>query len=181
MAAGLTIQRDRLEAFRERFGDVARQTLAPEDLGPEQRVDLEIDLARGDARARAALPLPRALRAGKPEPGVRRPRRALHRPERVGNGHLKGVLDDGTTELAAIGFQWADRVPWLGDGAGGRGVPHRVQRVEWHAARCRRGWLSRTDAGQRERWEAERECRRGERVIPHRCLPPRSRLPVRAS
>jgi len=34
----------------------------------------------------------------------------------VGNGHLKCVLDDGATRLAAIGFQWADRVPWLGDG-----------------------------------------------------------------
>jgi hypothetical protein len=33
----------------------------------------------------------------------------------VGNGHLKGTLDDGTTRLAAIGFQWADRVPWLGE------------------------------------------------------------------
>ena len=28
----------------------------------------------------------------------------------------KGVLDDGTARLGAIGFQWADRVPWLGDG-----------------------------------------------------------------
>jgi hypothetical protein len=26
------------------------------------------------------------------------------------------VLDDGATRLAAIGFQWADRVPWLSDG-----------------------------------------------------------------
>ena len=33
----------------------------------------------------------------------------------VGNGHLKGVLDDGRTRVSAIGFQWADRMPWLGD------------------------------------------------------------------
>jgi hypothetical protein len=24
-------------------------------------------------------------------------------------------LDDGTNRLSVIGFQWADRVPWLGD------------------------------------------------------------------
>src|ERR1041384_7265862 len=33
----------------------------------------------------------------------------------VGSGHLKGAVDDGRTRLWAIGFQWADRVPWLGD------------------------------------------------------------------
>jgi hypothetical protein len=35
---------------------------------------------------------------------------------RVGNGHLKGALDDGKSRLPVIGFQWADRVSWLGDG-----------------------------------------------------------------
>ena len=44
MAAGLTIRRENLDAFRERFGGIARDTLTPEDLGPEQRVDLEIGL-----------------------------------------------------------------------------------------------------------------------------------------
>jgi hypothetical protein len=34
---------------------------------------------------------------------------------RVGNGHLKGVLRQDGAALACIGFQWADRVPWLGD------------------------------------------------------------------
>src|SRR5207237_2697621 len=42
MAAGLTIRRVRLDAFRERFGDFARQALGPDDLGPEQRVGLEV-------------------------------------------------------------------------------------------------------------------------------------------
>jgi single-stranded-DNA-specific exonuclease len=32
------------------------------------------------------------------------------------NGHLKGILDDGRARVAAIGFQLADRVPWLGEG-----------------------------------------------------------------
>src|SRR5918996_1219530 len=37
MAAGLTIRRDRLDEFRERFGAIARDILGPDDLGPEQR------------------------------------------------------------------------------------------------------------------------------------------------
>jgi single-stranded-DNA-specific exonuclease len=34
----------------------------------------------------------------------------------VGNGHLKGMLLRDGSACAAIGFDWADRVPWLGDG-----------------------------------------------------------------
>jgi hypothetical protein len=48
----------------------------------------------------------------------------------VGNGHLKGVLDDGTTRLSAIGFQWADRVPWLGDGP--VDAAFRLESNEWN-------------------------------------------------
>ncbi|MFL5474103.1 MAG: single-stranded-DNA-specific exonuclease RecJ, partial [Gemmatimonadales bacterium] len=44
MAAGLTIRRGNLDAFRERFAGITRQCLTPDDLGPEQRVDLEVGL-----------------------------------------------------------------------------------------------------------------------------------------
>ena len=47
---------------------------APEDLGPEQRVDLELALREATRRARAAVPPPRAVRVGEREPGVRRAR-----------------------------------------------------------------------------------------------------------
>ena len=45
MAAGLTIRRGNLDAFRERFAELTRERLTPDDLGPEQRVDLEVSLA----------------------------------------------------------------------------------------------------------------------------------------
>jgi RecJ OB domain len=48
---------------------------------------------------------------------------------RVGKNHLKGTLDDGATRLPAIGFQWADRVPWLA--AGPVDVAFRVETNEW--------------------------------------------------
>jgi single-stranded-DNA-specific exonuclease len=130
MAAGLTIRRGRLDAFRERFGDVARQSLSPEDLGPEQRVDLELALNE------VTLELERLCRylepcgQGNPSPvfgvrGVRFTNRSV-----VGNGHLKGFLEDGTGRLCAIGFQWADRVPWLGDGL--VDAAFRIETNEWN-------------------------------------------------
>ncbi len=115
MAAGLTIHRSRLDAFRERFGDVARQTLAPEDLGPEQRVDLPLRLHEVTPDLERLCRYLEPCGQGNSSPvfgvrGVRFTNRSV-----VGSGHIKGVLDDGTTRLSVIGFQWADRATWLGD------------------------------------------------------------------
>jgi single-stranded-DNA-specific exonuclease len=116
MAAGLTIRRGRLDAFRERFGEAARQVLGPEDLGPEQRVDLVLDLHEINRDLERLCRYLEPCGQGNPSPvfgvrGIRFTSRSV-----VGNGHLKGALDDGRTRLWAIGFQWADRVPWLSDG-----------------------------------------------------------------
>lgn len=116
MAAGLTIRRENLDAFRERFGGLARASLAPEDLGPEQRVDLEIGLHEATYELERLCRYLEPCGTGNPSPvfGVRGVRLAGRC--RVGQGHLKGTLDDGRSRLPVIGFQWADRVPWLGDG-----------------------------------------------------------------
>ncbi|HYF38467.1 MAG TPA: single-stranded-DNA-specific exonuclease RecJ [Gemmatimonadales bacterium] len=116
MAAGLTIRRSRLDEFRDRFVDVARQRLAPEDLGPEQRVDLEVSLPEITRDLERLCRYLEPCGQGNPSPvfgvrGVQFNSRSV-----VGNGHLKGALDDGHNRVWAIGFQWADRVPWLGDG-----------------------------------------------------------------
>ena len=115
MAAGLTIRRENLDAFRERFGGLARETLAPEDLGPEQRVDLEVGLHEVTAELERLMRHLEPCGTGNSSPvfGVRGVRFAGR--SRVGQGHLKGMLDDGRSRLPAIGFQWADRVPWLAD------------------------------------------------------------------
>jgi single-stranded-DNA-specific exonuclease len=116
MAAGLTIRRDKLEAFRDRFGELAREQLAPEDLGPEQRVDLEVALPEVtyDLERLCRFLEPCGTGNASPVFGVRNVRLAGRM--RVGQGHLKGTLDDGRYRLPAIGFQWWDRVPWLTDG-----------------------------------------------------------------
>ena len=132
MAAGLTIRRERLDEFRERFAAYAREQLSPDDLGPEQRVDLVIGLEE------ATMDLERLCRylepcgAGNPSPvyGVRGVRLAGH--GRVGTNHLKGTLDDGSARLPAIAFQWADRVPWLAEAGGMLDAAFRVECNEWN-------------------------------------------------
>jgi Single-stranded DNA-specific exonuclease len=116
MAAGVTIRRDRLEAFRERFANVARSVLSPDDLGPEQRVDLVVSLAEVTRDLERLCRHLEPCGSGNPSPvfGVRGVRFAGWTVLR--NGHLKGILDDGRSRVAAIGFQLADRVPWLGEG-----------------------------------------------------------------
>jgi single-stranded-DNA-specific exonuclease len=130
MAAGLTIRRDRLEEFRERFAGIARDTLGPDDLGPEQRVDLELGLHEANRELERMCRHLEPCGSGNASPvfGVRGVRFVGR--SRVGNGHLKGTLDDGATRLGAIGFQWADRVPWLGDGL--VDVAFRLESNEWN-------------------------------------------------
>ena len=134
MAAGLTIRRENLEAFRQRFGALARDTLAPEDLGPEQRVDLEIELEEITYELERLCRYLEPCGTGNPSPvfGVRGVRLAGR--SRVGQGHLKGTLDDGRYRLSAIGFQWADRVPWLNDGP--VDAAFRLEVNEWNGRLC---------------------------------------------
>lgn len=116
MAAGVTIRRAQLDAFRARLAEVARRSLAPEDLGPEQRVDLEVSLREATPDLERLTRYLEPCGAGNPFPvlgvrGVRFSRRSI-----VGAGHLKGVLEEGDTRLPAIGFQWGDRAGSLGEG-----------------------------------------------------------------
>jgi single-stranded-DNA-specific exonuclease len=114
MAAGVTVRRDRFEAFRERFAAVAGQHLDPASLGPEQRVDLEIslDLATQDLERLCRHLEPCGM--GNPGPVFRVRRARFDNRQIVGQGHLKGELRDERGQLSAIGFQFAERVPWLG-------------------------------------------------------------------
>ncbi|HEU4700653.1 MAG TPA: single-stranded-DNA-specific exonuclease RecJ [Gemmatimonadales bacterium] len=113
MAAGITVHRDRLEAFRDCFTAVARAELTPDALGPEQRVDLVVGLAEVTRDLERLCRYLEPCGTSNPAPvfGVRGAR--FTGWSRVGNGHLKGTLEQHGTRLSAIGFGWADRVPWL--------------------------------------------------------------------
>jgi single-stranded-DNA-specific exonuclease len=130
MAAGLTIRRDRYEAFRVAFLQVAGELLTPDDLVPAQRVDLELPLGLVSDELEKLIRHLEPCGPGNPAPvfGVRHARAVGAR--RVGTNHLRFTLDDESGVLPAIAFQWADVVPdgWL---AQRLDVAFRLERDEW--------------------------------------------------
>jgi single-stranded-DNA-specific exonuclease len=130
MAAGLTIRRARFEEFRVAFLAVAHELLAPDDLVPAQRVDLELPLGLVSEELERLIRHLEPCGPGNPAPvfGVRGARALGAR--RVGQNHLRFTLDDGSGVLPAIGFQWADQVPeaWL---ASPLDVAFKLERDEW--------------------------------------------------
>lgn len=113
-AAGLTIEADRLPAFREAFERVAMQKLSPEDLVPRCKVDAVVTPRELDERAVEALQKLGPFGQGNPEP-VLALRRQVARPRVLtpktgyGSAHLKLALVDAP-EVDAIGFGMADRL-----------------------------------------------------------------------
>ena len=112
MAAGLTIHRSQAggvpRTLRRRgaAGTCRRRISAPSS-GWISRSDLHEVTPDLERLCRYLEPCGQ----GNPSPvfgvrGVRFTNRSI-----VGNGHLKGVLDDGRSQVSVIGFQWADRRP----------------------------------------------------------------------
>jgi len=118
MAAGLTVRRERIAAFRERFAAVARETLSLADLGPEQRVDLVVQLAEMSPDLERLCRHLEPCGAGNPGPIFALRGARFEGARRVGGNHLKGTLADPSGQLSAIGFGWADRAPWIGTSGG---------------------------------------------------------------
>jgi len=114
MAAGLTMHRDHIAAFRERLSALVAGQLSPEDLGPEQRVDLVIGLDEATPQLEELLGLLEPCGMGNPAPvlGVRDVTLARWKlmPAREPR-HLRGELVSGEARLPCIGFGWADRLP----------------------------------------------------------------------
>ncbi|TFG49661.1 MAG: single-stranded-DNA-specific exonuclease RecJ, partial [Gemmatimonadales bacterium] len=95
MAAGLTIQRDRLEAFRERFVAEANRLLRPDDLVPEQRVDVVLTLEEATPELESLCQFLEPCGMGNPGPVFAARGVWLDGAREVGKGHLKGVLRAG--------------------------------------------------------------------------------------
>ena len=131
MAAGITVRRERLAEFRSRFAAVARERLDPQDLGPEQRVDLVVSLDDISDDLERLCRYLEPCGMGNPSPVFGTRGIEFTDPRRVGSGHLKGIMSCDGRRLAAIGFQWADRVPWLTPGGPRIDAAFRLEQNEW--------------------------------------------------
>jgi single-stranded-DNA-specific exonuclease len=109
-AAGVTVARDKVDAFATRFNDVARSLLTPEDLIPEVRVDLEVSMDGMDEKLESLFRHFEPFGIGNPTPVMLARKVVISKPPRtIGLDGLKLVLDTGTGSIEAIGWGLAHR------------------------------------------------------------------------
>jgi len=116
-AAGLTMDADRIPAFREQFDDVARSRLTPDDLVPEIRVDLDVPLdVIGDELEKLVRHF-EPFGIGNPAPLFRTTgARLASAPRKIGADGLRLSFDVCGGTIDAIGWGMAIRAPQLGTG-----------------------------------------------------------------
>jgi single-stranded-DNA-specific exonuclease len=130
-AAGITISQHAIPAFAERFNDVARQRLTADDLVPELRVDLEVDLADVTAELEKALRHLEPCGMGNPSPVLAtRGMVIAERPRVVGKDGLKLLLQQGEHTITALGWGMGARASELHPGAV-VDVAYRLERDEF--------------------------------------------------
>ena len=110
-AAGVTIARERVDAFARCFNDAARAVLSPEDLVPELRIDLEVALADLTPGFESLLRHLEPCGVGNPSPMLlTRGVRLAAPPRVVGQGGLKLRLQTEDEPLEAIGWALGGRI-----------------------------------------------------------------------
>jgi single-stranded-DNA-specific exonuclease len=131
-AAGVTIASEQVPAFAQRFNEVARETLTADDLVPELRADLEVDLSQVTEQLESMLRHLEPCGIGNPSPVlVAREVRIAATPKTVGKDGLRIRLLQNGVELTALGWGMAHRSAELTAGAV-VDVAFRVERDEWN-------------------------------------------------
>jgi single-stranded-DNA-specific exonuclease len=127
MAAGCSIRRERVDAFRDAFNARAREVLREEDLVPEVRIDLEMELRHADHEMVRMLRHAGPFGAGNATPVFAVRGVAVAESKVVGQGHLKMTLDAYGARLDAIGFGMGERSQEPGFGAGPMDVAFKLE------------------------------------------------------
>jgi len=131
-AAGVTIAREQVPVFARRFNEVAHEMLTPDDLVPELRADLDVELAQVTDHLESLLRHLEPCGIGNPSPVlVARGVRVVAPPRTVGKDGVRVRLHQNGVELTALGWGMAHRVPELPAGAI-VDVAFRVERDEWN-------------------------------------------------
>jgi single-stranded-DNA-specific exonuclease len=111
MAAGLEIERGRLDAFRAAFNVAAARELSARDLRPVQPVHAWLELEQVDWELLAAVEQLEPFGQDNPQPVfAARGVRLAQPPRRVGEKHLRLTLAAGDKQYPAIGFGLGERV-----------------------------------------------------------------------
>ena len=113
-AAGVTIDASRVDAFAQRFNEVARARLAPEDLYPELRIDAEISIDEVTDDLELLLRHFEPFGVGNPSPVFATRNVRLSVPARVvGTDGLKLRIAGATRDREALGWGMGELAPEL--------------------------------------------------------------------
>jgi single-stranded-DNA-specific exonuclease len=127
-AAGMEVRADRIAAFRTAFNEQARAMLAPADLIPECKVDIELRLADANAELLKLLRHFGPFGMGNPAPVfVSKGVTVVGYPKEVGDGHLKLTLQQDSARMSAIGFRMADKLQTMDVTRGPIDVAYQLQ------------------------------------------------------
>ena len=131
-AAGITIDAANVDAFTRRFAEVANARLAPEDLVPELRIDLEVAIDDVSEELEALLRHFEPFGVGNPSPVLlARGVQLAAAPRIVGKDGLRLRLRTARGELDALGWGMAPRLPEL-HGAPAIDLAFRLERDEYN-------------------------------------------------
>jgi single-stranded-DNA-specific exonuclease len=118
-AAGLTIERDNIGKFRERFNKIAYEHLDKELLAPKLRIEGEIRLSDINSRLYKFLKLLAPFGPQNMRPVfLSQKLQVVGTPSIVGNNHLKFKVRQDGVVLDAIGFNLGDLLYRIEPGAG---------------------------------------------------------------
>lgn len=134
-AAGITIQRDQLPAFTQRFNAIARERLTPDDLVPELRADLDVSLGELTLQLESLLRHIEPCGVGNPSAVLVARHITVAGPPRVvgrEQEHLKLWLSDAAgSHIEALGWGMASRAAEVEQGAI-IDVAFRLESDEWN-------------------------------------------------
>ncbi len=130
-AAGVTVKADGVEAFADRFNEVARARLTDDDLVRELKVDLELPIEDASDEMQLFLRHFEPFGIGNAAPlFVSRGVQLVGRARVVGKDGLKLRLRSGKGELEALGWGMGALAPTLGDGSL-VDIAYRLEREEY--------------------------------------------------
>lgn len=110
-AAGLTIEKDKIELFRERFNEIANQQLDEELLCPKLRIEAEIRLSEINGRLYKFLKILAPFGPQNMRPVfLSKNLQVVGTPVIVGNNHLKFKVRQDGIVFDAIGFNLGDLI-----------------------------------------------------------------------
>jgi len=112
-AAGLTLPREKLEAFSLDFDREVRTRVAEEDFAPSIRVDVESDLDLIEAAFLTEMERLEPFGLGNPEPVLLLRGVEVQESRIVGERHLRLRVKAGRRTIGAIGFRLAGKRPAL--------------------------------------------------------------------